>query len=359
MIEKRLLRACLLGNDDPAEIQLWIRALSKHSSSIEFAVVDLTASDGLLKATESLFDLYITKPPGNSSKLKILYDERLTLLREFSTVPFYPSYWENMIYENKRMLYSWLKINGIPHPETSVFYSEIEALRFIESARFPIVAKTNIGASGSGVYVIKTKSEVRDYIFQTFSNTGAPKRWGPNFMKGDIVHRAFNVIRDHKALKKKIAHYKDMRSDKQIGFVLFQEYVPHNYEWRVVVIGDSYFAHKKLKIGEKASGSLLKNYDNPPVSLFDFVLPIIKCHNFYSQAVDLFELEDGNFLVNEMQCIFGQSDPYQMLVDGIPGRYFVQESNWHFEAGDFNTNESYDLRVNHIIKLWNESLLTR
>ena len=85
----------------------------------------------------------------------------------------------------------------------------------------------------------------------------------------------------------------------------------------MVRIGDSFFAHKKLKILEKSSGSLLKNYDSPPLKLLDFVKAITDKHGFYSQAVDIFESERG-YLVNEMQCIFGQSDPYQMMVDGRP-----------------------------------------
>ena len=54
-------------------------------------------------------------------------------------------------------------------------------------------------------------------------------------------------------------------------------------------------------------------------------------------------------LINEMQCIFGQSDPYQMLVGGVAGRYIYQDNQWKFEAGDFNTNESFDLRLQSII----------
>jgi len=139
-------------------------------------------------------------------------------------------------------------------------------------------------------------------------------------------------------------------ADVQNSFVLLQEYIPHDFEWRVVRIGDSFFAHKKLKMGEKASGSLLKNYDNPPFSILDFVKEVTDRFNFYSQSVDIFETENG-YLINEMQCIFGQSDPYQMLVDGKPGRYINKSGKWIFEEGDFNTNESYDLRLQSALEL--------
>lgn len=58
-----------------------------------------------------------------------------------------------------------------------------------------------------------------------------------------------------------------------------------------------------------------------------------------------------------MQCIFGQSDPYQMLVNGIPGRYVMIEGNWIFEEGDFNTNQSYDLRLETALNLYYKDLL--
>ncbi|NLJ42868.1 MAG: hypothetical protein GX431_04355, partial [Bacteroidales bacterium] len=117
-------------------------------------------------------------------------------------------------------------------------------------------------------------------------------------------------------------------------------------------IGDSFFAHKKLKKGEKASGALLKVYDNPPLALLDFVKEITDRHGFYSQAIDIFESERG-YLVNEMQCIFGQSDPYQMLVDEKFGRYFFNENNWVFEKGDFAKNECYNLRLEFVLNKFN------
>ncbi|HQG56969.1 MAG TPA: hypothetical protein PK496_08180, partial [Bacteroidales bacterium] len=69
------------------------------------------------------------------------------------------------------------------------------------------------------------------------------------------------------------------------------------------------------------------------------------------QAVDIFETPSG-FLINEMQCIFGQSDPYQMMVGGIPGRYVFENGAWKFEAGDFARNQCYNLRVEWVINMF-------
>jgi len=147
-----------------------------------------------------------------------------------------------------------------------------------------------------------------------------------------------------------LSFYKAIYNESQKSFIIFQEYIPHEYEWRVVHIGDSFFAHKKLKRVEKASGTLIKEYGKPPFDLLDFVKEITDSHQLYSQSVDIFE-SDRVYLINEMQCIFGQIDPYQMLVNCVPGRYVMIEGNWQFEGGDFNTNESYDLPLETALKI--------
>ena len=69
-----------------------------------------------------------------------------------------------------------------------------------------------------------------------------------------------------------------------------------------------------------------------------------------SIAIDIFET-DSQFLVNEIQTFFGQSDPFQMLLNKEPGRYRYINEKWTFEKGMFNTNECYDLRLKEAMKL--------
>ena len=227
-----------------------------------------------------------------------------------------------------------------------------EAQKYLESAIYPLVAKTTLGASGSGVSFLKNKRDTNRYIHKVFSGKGAPQRWWPNFSKGKIIKRGLHYVYSPKDINKKVDAYLVRKSDLQKDFVIFQKYIPHDFEWRVVAIGDSFFAHKKLKMGEKASGSTLKEYEGPSLKLLDFVYAIVNQHKFFSQAVDIFETSQGDFLVNEMQCIFGQSDEFQMLVDGIAGRYRHIEGNWVFEPGNYNENESYNLRVDQVINLF-------
>ena len=347
-----MLKAIILGNNQKDEHLPWVLACEDFKNQISYRIVNLTAQNWLEEIQKEEADVLLAKPACLTSALKQLYDERIYILAKKLNYKVFPSPEEIFIYENKRLLSFWLKANKVSHPETYVYYNQAEAIAFSEITQYPIVAKTNIGAAGSGVKIIKNKKDLKDYIQKTFSGQGAPKRWGPNLKKGNLSNRVINLIRNPKKLISTGRNYLIRKKDQQTEFVIFQKFIKHDFEWRVVRIGNSFFAHKKLKIGEKASGSILKNYDNPPLELLDFVKDITDKHNFLSQAVDVFETKDGKFLVNEMQCIFGQSDNFQMMVDGVIGRYMYTNNSWIFESGDFNKNQSYNLRVQTVLELY-------
>jgi hypothetical protein len=341
----------ILTNEIAGSELKWKLACEKMNA--EHIVVDISKANWLELIENYKPTILLTRPAGLTTPFKILYDERLEILVNELNYFCFPALKEVLIYENKKYFSYWLKANKIPHPQTDVFYFEKEALDWLNSSnvKYPIVAKTNIGASGSGVVIIETKEELQNYIQSTFSGKGATKRVGPNLKKGRILQRGIRLLSKPKALFKKIDVYKARALDVQKDFVLFQEHIPHTFEWRVVRMGDSFFAHKKLMLGNMTSGSLLKDYGNPPLALLDFVKSITDKHKLFSQAVDVFESPNG-YLVNEMQCIFGQSDAFQMKVDDCVGRYTFQNGSWKFEAGDFNTNESYDLRLQAAIEYY-------
>ena len=343
------IKTIILGNELEDDHNLWVKACEEYYNEVEYRVVNLTSDTWLEEIQKEPFDILFAKPGSLTTLFKQLYDERIYILAYILGYKIFPSPLEIFIYENKRFLSYWLKANNISHPVTSVFYDQKEALNFLDHTRLPIVAKTNIGASGSGIQIIRTKKEALKYIKKTFLRKGSPQRTGPNLDKGGIPERGFHYILHPSDIRKKLDIYQIKAVNLQKGFVIFQEYIPHDFEWRVVRIGDNFFAHKKLKKGEKASGALIKVYDNPPLGLLDFVKGITDKYGFYSQAVDIFESEKG-YLVNEMQCIFGQSDPFQMLVDGVPGRYRYLNGSWLFEEGDFARNQCYNLRLDFILK---------
>lgn len=340
----------ILANEQSQDHQYWEEACREKADQLEWRVVDLTRSDWLEQVTRRRPHGLLARPPAYTTPFKTLYDERVRILHAVCGLPVFPSLEEIEIYENKKYLAYWLAANGIPHPHTGVFYHQEEAMDFVAASSLPLVGKTNIGASGQGVRILRSRKEAEDYVHQIF-NGHIGRKTGPRWMKKGFAKRVAKKLMRPAEFREKMKTYRRNRSEKQKDFAILQAFVPHQYEWRCVRIGESFFAHKKLTKNGMASGTLLKGYDNPPLELFDFVKQITDRHGLRSQSVDLFETAEGSYLVNEMQCVFGQSDPYQMLVDGQPGRYRCIEGQWVFEAGDFNRLKSYALRLEYFMKM--------
>ena len=331
----------------------WEQVCRLRQNKLNYQVIDLGSSDWFERIVAGRFDGLLATPPGLTSALKTMYDERLAIAHLLLDIPIYPTFEEVQIYENKKYLAYWLKARKIPHPATHVFYQENEALHFLERTKYPVVGKMSVGASGKGVVILRNKPDARRYVSNLFAGKGGGRVTGPNLRKKGLVLRAMKKLMKPKSIIDRLKHYQVERSENQKEFAIFQEFIPHDYEWRCVRIGDSYFAHKKVVKGEKASGALIKSYENPPLEMLDFVRELTDEAGTVSQSVDLFIDAEGNFLVNEMQCIFGQSDPYQMLVDGQPGRYRYIHGQWVFEPGDFNQYHSFLLRIDHFIQILN------
>ena len=344
------MKFAILKNEDPFDHLKWIDACEDYQKNIDYKVFDLTVESWLEEITAYSPDLLLLKPSGKTSLYRSLYLERLEILVTSLKYKTFPSLDEVRIYENKRYFAYWAIAHQLPHPKTWVYYNRNEALKATKAMKLPLVGKMNIGASGNGVQILHTKERVKEYINKAFSD-GLISNTGPKFSQGKLIQRAWQKFTHPKELINRLRTYRDIAKDSQKGFIILQEFIKHDYEWRAVRIGDSFFAHKKIVSNGKASGSLEKEYGNPPTKLLNFVRQLTDSFGFTSVAVDVFEPVEGQYLINEIQCIFGQSDPYQMIINGNPGRYLFKKGEWFFEKGDFNTNASYDLRLKTAIEL--------
>lgn len=342
-------KIAILKNESAFGHEYWLNACKNNSSIDSYEVIDVFATDWLDQIQNKSFDLILLKPPGVNALKKSIYDERVFILKNILNLPIYPTLLEVFLYENKRFLRDWLIARKLPHPETNIFFTQKEAAEFIESTDFPrIVGKTNIGASGIGVVILKNKNDALNYINTVF-NRGVKSKSGPKIFKGSFIKKLKKLTKKG-FISSRLKEYKVVAEETQKDFVILQEYIPHEYEWRCVIIGESYFAHKKILVGDKSSGTLKKGYDEVPESLLNFMKEVRDEHNLKSVAIDIF-VHNETYLINEIQCFFGQSDPYQMLVNDKPGRYVFNNGQWDFEEGMFNTNECYDLRLEHALSL--------
>lgn len=326
-------------------------AIACQKKGIDYTLIDISVHDWLQKVLESKAQLLLLRPPGDTEQNKTMFDERVWILNRLHGLKLFPNMDELLIYENKKLLSYFLESNKIPHPKTKVFYNKNETIRFVKGQKLPIVMKSSIGASGSGVVICKTESDALRYINKAFSKKGIPIQVGPNRVTGNIWKWAKKATSNPDFAKKRVAQYKEVSDGRTKNMVICQEYIPHDFEWRAAKIGDSYFAHKKSKYQDKCSGTKGIDYVDPPDSLLDFVKELCENNNLNSVAIDMFEHE-GQYMVNEIQCIFGHVQEHILEVDGKPGRYRFKNEDWVFEEGVFNANESYDLRLETALELY-------
>jgi len=324
----------------------------------DYLVFETASSNWLNSILDSSCSFFLTRPPGNLVHEKIMYDEKIYVLSKVLGYRIYPSYEECYIYENKKLLSYFLKATRIPHPETDVFYLKNEALDYIDLVEFPIVGKTSIGASGTGVRILKTRASAKKYVNQAFSKTGIKREFGPSKATGSPSKWLSKAILNPSLFVSKLRQYIVIHQHGERDYLLFQKYIPHTFEWRVVKIGDSFFAHKKAIFNLKASGSKVIDYVKPPLGLLDFARNICFQHRFNFMAIDILEDSNGDYLVNELQTLFGHVQDYIMSLNSIPGRYRFISNSWQFEPGNFNSNESYNLRLKAIIDIESELEIT-
>lgn len=344
----------ILKNQNPDSADRWIKACEKIN--VAYRVIELSSNNWLHELQTEKYDLLLSRPPGDIERFKIMYDEKLYIISKVLNIPVYPSYEECLIYENKKLSSYYLAANNIPTPKTHVFYHFHEASSFVNETAFPIVAKSSIGAAGSGIQIIRSKEQGVKYITKAFKGSGIRRRFGPNRVTGTPSKWFIKAVKDPSYFKMKLKSYIDRHKDAQYGYVIFQEYIPHEFEWRIARIGDSYFAYKKLKVGDKTSGAKSLAFENPPLDMLDFVRELSDKHHINCAAFDLF-IFNGAYLINEIQTLFGHIKDHILEVNGKPGRYIYQNGQWVFEEGDYNTNESYDLRLAAALEMYSSEKL--
>ena len=263
-------KVCLFANEDPFDHELWVKSLKKNQQVQSFDIINLVSDHWLKDLNKKTYDLFLFRPPGRAELFKRIYDERLFLISQYFPTPVYPSLKEILIYENKRVLRDWLLANNLPHPDTFVFFEKKEADSFVQTRKtFPLVGKTNIGASGNGIRILNDKNDVQGYIEKAFK-VGIQPRSGPKLNKGSLIKKIRKVVFKKGFLKKRLKDYAASPLDTQHHFVILQEYIKHDFEWRCVRIGGSFFAHKKIVRDGKASGHLIKAYDSVPPGIAGF-----------------------------------------------------------------------------------------
>lgn len=99
-------------------------------------------------------------------------------------------------------------------PPTWRFTSMPQAVAFLARAEYPLVSKADVGASSRNVRILANRSQAERHVRELF---------GPG------------VIVDHCSGGRASGAYKS----RQRGYVLLQQFIPHDVTWRVNAIGDA------------------------------------------------------------------------------------------------------------------------
>ncbi len=287
---------------------------------VAYRLVDISASNWVELVRESGCDAFLASPSTLLTSLRHMFDERLRVLVEDLKRPLYPSYSELWLWENKRRMRDWLVAHNVPHPKTEALYDCEAALAFVEAADYPLVCKTDTSAAANGVFVLKDERAARRMVREAFGRGLLPRQWD--------------------------------RRDRQRGSILFQAFVPHDHEWRIVRIGDDYLCRMKARVGDFASGSGAVEWAEPTKEMLSFVEKVTGAGGFTSMGVDFFVVHgkepSERFLVNELQCLVGAIKDATKR-NAYTGKWHREGAGWCFEPGFFYRNAGANLRVAQVL----------
>lgn len=295
---------------------------------VPYVVIDFTSNLWLEQIVESGVDGLLVRPSGQNEQLKQLYCERLYFVENYLHIPIYPSYLGVLIYENKRMQHYWMSAHDIKHPHTWVFYDKLSASEFFRNHKdYPLVSKPNLGGAAEGVLVLPNQRSALSISRRVFTRF---KFYNPGVVRWRKYGHKFSY---------------PVMEDPQRNYLYIQEFVKAKWEWRLIKIGNSYFGHQKLSDGKHFSGSGLVGWTSPPLELLKQTQLISELSGVRAVNVDYFETINGDFLVNEIQTIWGGQLDYQMMINGKPCRYIEHEDDFVLEEGIFHQNKGCNLRV--------------
>ena len=181
-----MIKLAILKNEDPFEHIPWVNACKGIDDDCVYQVIDLSKEDWLVQVKLYNPDGFLVKPSSKISVFRDQYLERLEIICNDLNYPCFPNYQEVRIYESKRFFSYWASSQNIPHPNTSVYYNKSEALAFADKCDLPIVGKMNIGASGNGVKILKSREQLVKYVLKGFKE-GLSSKTGPKLNKGKFI----------------------------------------------------------------------------------------------------------------------------------------------------------------------------
>ncbi|ENK2311887.1 hypothetical protein AB3B00_004216 [Vibrio alginolyticus] len=315
---------------------------SCKSLGLNFDIIDVFEDhDWTNKIQENGYDIALVRPPCDCVETRMFFNDIIDFIDK-AGIRVYPNKDSFKMYENKRnMAYEFIA-SKVKHPITRVCHDKDNFISTCLTMGFPLVAKSVVGSGSAGVIIIKNIKEAHKIARKIFGIH-------PALALGVIpkVNYRYNL---------KIPAFG--RVSKHA--IVLQKFIEFKWEWRIILIGNTISAYKKLKDKKGfASGSKSYGFGLPPKDLIETAIDDAKKLNFTSGALDYFESEKGDYYLNEAQCVFGSKpiienfpDAQMFDDDGQPCIYtFTDDGNLNIVYGSFCEYECSTLRVRHALNL--------
>jgi hypothetical protein len=284
---------------------------------ISYKVIDLFRSDWTTVLAEARTNVLMVWPPCTESMHKEMTDERSRCIHQYLGVQVYPDPEAIYLFDSKLRVRDWLMANGFEIPRTSCFFRLPEVDDFLRRCDYPVVFKALRGGVSSGVVICRSRRQAFGLAKRCFGTGLVTPAGGPR--------------------------------GRQLGVVLFQEYLPDVRELRMIRVGDSYLAVEKVRRGDFHSGSHVQRWIEPDRRFLDLTRALTDKAGFRSMNVDFFLTTDGRGLVNELHAVFGP-----VYAEGTSGGRFLYEpagDSWRFESGSYARSYCCNLRVMDALRL--------
>jgi glutathione synthase/RimK-type ligase-like ATP-grasp enzyme len=280
---------------------------------LEIRIVATGRSDWMAQTRD--LDAFAWRPHLGEASTMAEIRTKLPLL-ESSGIRCFPNSRMLWLYDDKIRETYFLQQHGYPIPETLVTFDEREAREFARTARYPLVAKTHMGAASSGVMLVRSRREAERLLARVFVPQSVwDKAWAkfyfePRLAKGDVLAaRRFRF------------------RDVCPRYVYFQEYIPGGGDWRITTLGAdliSCFVRRNRPGDFRASGSGVFEALEPrelPAEACDLALHISARHGFTSMTYDFMRVPAG-WVIGEMSYTFALNPIYtRTLFRRVAGGY--------------------------------------
>ncbi len=304
---------------------LWIKYCQKHN--VQYKIVDAYDNDILSQIADC--DIFMWHFHHNSYKDYLFAKQLIYVIQTQLGKTTYPDIDTCWHFDDKVGQKYLLEAIDAPFVPTYVFYSQNDALNWIEQTEFPKVFKLRSGINSKNVTLVENAKQAKELSTKAFGN---------GFQKNShwirIAQRWQQYRKGHCTLKwflkgiVTLYSYKERFNKEEIGYAYFQDFMQdNNFDIRAFLIGNRAVAVKRMNRENdfRASGSGRLIYDKEQISL-DYIktsFEIKKQLNVQSLAIDFLHNSNGQVIVSEISynCGLETNKDY-------PG-YWTADLQWH------------------------------